>query len=423
MQNVRGRNKRLRDLRFSDVAVASYNSAMKLRVLSTPLQLQRVFERLIEDYDTFSWAVAWAGVGFHECDLLRRHVKKARKIVVGTHFYQTHPDFIAEFQDDKAFRFFFDADALEGTFHPKVFVFESEAGECAAIVGSANFTAAALTKNVELALLVEGDTLESTAVIRRLVDQVDSLWQDAKPFPKAELAAYRDKWRRRWPPKLHKPLFKKGRSPLEVPLLRQSWPALYRQMRNTPEFRDRLKMLQETRAFFHPGIRFSSLAIEQRRKVAGVFRDEAATKWRLFGSMAGAIPFKQRIRQNNPKISRALEHIPWEGAVLRSHYEDFLATFRTAFVYKKPFAGVAVPTRLLAMKRPDYFLCIDERNKAELAKQMNTTATSFTLDSYWDFTSALIDTSWWSSAEPRSGDERQAWVARAAMLDCILYFG
>jgi hypothetical protein len=174
-----------------------------------------------------------------------------------------------------------------------------------------------------------------------------------------------------------------------------SWPQLYRQIEKTRYFDDRLKMLSAIRSFYGPGKRFSDLTLEQRWKVGGICADEPMLKWRLFGSMAGAIPFKQRIRDNRQEISKALNCIPWCSAVTSSHFQQFLEIFRTAFVYAKPYNGLATASRLLAIKRPDYFMCVDGPNKKPLATKLRVPVSSFTLDSYWDLTLQLIDTPWW----------------------------
>src|SRR6266700_7137080 len=128
-----------------------------MKLLSTPRELSRTLSGLIRDYDSFYWSVAWASVGFEGYECLKKNSRKARMIVVGTHFYQTHPDFIKQFSGNRAFRYFYDTDAINGVFHPKIFVFTKANGEAAAIVGSANFTGAALGKNVEVCLLIQGE--------------------------------------------------------------------------------------------------------------------------------------------------------------------------------------------------------------------------------------------------------------------------
>ena len=94
-----------------------------MKLLSSSGDVRRTIVRLIRSYDELYWAVAWASVGFEAYDALRQNSRKARMIVVGTHFYQTHPDFINQFSGNKAFRYFYDNAAVAGVFHPKAFLF------------------------------------------------------------------------------------------------------------------------------------------------------------------------------------------------------------------------------------------------------------------------------------------------------------
>lgn len=98
---------------------------MRIQLLHNSEQHRAAFEKLMRRYERFYWAVAWAGSGFNEYQLLLKNSHKIAKIVVGTHFYQTHPDFIFNFGCHNGCRFFYNSEAIAGTFHPKVFVFES----------------------------------------------------------------------------------------------------------------------------------------------------------------------------------------------------------------------------------------------------------------------------------------------------------
>jgi HKD family nuclease len=82
-------------------------------------------------------------------DLLAEHRDKIEQLTVGVHFYQTHPDFIAEFLDHDGVRFVMNP---SGVFHPKLYMFELPKGRWECVTGSANFTKAAFTSNAEVAV-------------------------------------------------------------------------------------------------------------------------------------------------------------------------------------------------------------------------------------------------------------------------------
>src|SRR5207248_1749024 len=91
-----------------------------MKIISSSSMLQREFARLMAQYDEFLWATAWAGIGSEAFKGLVGHSDKISRIVVGLHFFQTHPDFIAAFMTHKGVRFI---KQTTGTFHPKVYLF------------------------------------------------------------------------------------------------------------------------------------------------------------------------------------------------------------------------------------------------------------------------------------------------------------
>jgi HKD family nuclease len=103
-----------------------------MRVLTTAAEVNAELMRLLRDCSWCQVAVAWASVGFKAFDLLANSAKKTEKMVVGTHFYQTHPDFIKRFLTYSNVRFVLNPD---GVFHVKVYLFEKSSGEWECVVG------------------------------------------------------------------------------------------------------------------------------------------------------------------------------------------------------------------------------------------------------------------------------------------------
>jgi hypothetical protein len=62
-----------------------------MRVLTTTDEINGELLRLIRQCSSCHVAVAWASVGFRAFDLLARNAEKVERMVVGIHFYQTHP--------------------------------------------------------------------------------------------------------------------------------------------------------------------------------------------------------------------------------------------------------------------------------------------------------------------------------------------
>jgi HKD family nuclease len=97
-----------------------------MKILATATDLNRELMRLLRECDSCQVAVAWASVGFKAFELLTKHEDKIARMIVGTHFYQTHPDFIEQFLGHANVRFVFHPDSL---FHPKVYLFEKPGNE------------------------------------------------------------------------------------------------------------------------------------------------------------------------------------------------------------------------------------------------------------------------------------------------------
>jgi len=68
-----------------------------MKLITKSGQIKTIFLDLLSNYQQYFWTTAWAGVGSEPYNDLKRLRKRIRKIVVGLHFYQTHPDFIEQF--------------------------------------------------------------------------------------------------------------------------------------------------------------------------------------------------------------------------------------------------------------------------------------------------------------------------------------
>ncbi|OCG63137.1 hypothetical protein [Gilliamella sp. GillExp13] len=156
--------------------------------------------------------------------------------------------------------------------------------------------------------------------------------------------------------------------------------------------------------------------------MAGLIDDGSEIEWKWFGSMVGAGVFHSKINNNDPNISNALNCIPLTGPVNEANYNQFIKIFKQAFPAGK--CGIGIASRLLAMKRPDYFVCLDGQNRPALCKDFGIPQ-KIDLETYWEqIIARIIDSVWWSSSCPddsRKKEEKQAWNGRVAMIDAIFY--
>jgi hypothetical protein len=180
---------------------------------------------------------------------------------------------------------------------------------------------------------------------------------------------------------------------------------------------ERLQVFREIRQLFAQTVRFCDLDYSGRRKIAGLFKS-ANPSFLLFGSMQWVGLFKQAIKDNNEGISLALDEIPLEGDISRDQYQRFADRFLGAFER----AGMALASRLLAMKRPDTFVCVNTQNREGLVQSLRVSP-SRDPEAYWDLIERVRACTWWRAPQPTAGDEREVWRARAAFLDALFYTG
>ncbi|BBE11035.1 hypothetical protein HH1059_11040 [Halorhodospira halochloris] len=140
-----------------------------MQLISSNKKLARTLSRLIESHAEAKFAVAWASSGNSVFDLIQEHTSRITRAIIGTHFYQTHPDVIDAFQGKENARFVLQP---SGVFHPKLYLFTSE-DRWEALIGSANLTSGALSTNSEAMLLIGGAGDDSTSVRNEVVSLID----------------------------------------------------------------------------------------------------------------------------------------------------------------------------------------------------------------------------------------------------------
>jgi len=390
-----------------------------VKLISTNTALKSNLLRLIRKYDNISFGTAWAS---SKTDVFAELTKAKAKIttgVIGTHFYQTHPDVLDEFVGSSKVRFVLQP---EGVFHPKVFAFWT-AKSWEILIGSANLTAGAIKANTELSTLIshEDGTPE-------LLDEVLATIDGYEGRPISQVDA--DNYRRIW--KLKTPVRDKlegtyggnraAKPEVESPVMTMDWSTFYAEIQKdkTHGFTDRLYMLDQVANEFAKAQRFNDIPFQERLGIAGL-RSKTIKNSEWFGSMVGAGKFYKLMNASEPAFSVALDAIPPTGAVTRSQYDTFIREYLKAF--PKGRDGLGTATRLLSMKRPDTFLCVDGANLKKLAHDVGMKRPDkLDYERYWaEVVERLQQAPWWQSPEPKQRSEAKAWRARAAMLDAIFY--
>ena len=412
-----------------------------MKLISESKELLSLFQKNLKWCESLYFATAWASPVKGLFEKLLEDRKKIKLGVVGIHFYQTHPDFINEFIDDKKVKFVMQT---SGTFHPKIYFFHRDE-EWRLIVGSANLTNAAFSENSEVCVYIDNkDDDKGDLIGYNALDILCKYNNQAESFDRKKFEIYKETWLRqqRRIRKLSSEYGQKKNSfakkaSLPIFLYDLSWDDFYSAVLNENikekgRFEKRVKLLKEVKKIFrkksNEGFKlFSDYSPDERKLIAGLdvkFRgdDGKFLDWGLFGSMRGARNFRGYIGKDCEEISDALESIPRDGIVEKKQYDEYVKKITKLY-------GISLGTasRLLAMKRPDTFVCVDNENSDGLSKFLRIPnimhqKKEIIFDVYWDEVICRIkDFTWWNEEKPTDKTERFVWENRAVFFDSLFY--
>jgi HKD family nuclease len=407
-----------------------------MQILASATAIDSELNRLISACSSCQIAVAWASAGFESFGRLFANTAKIKRMIVGTHFYQTHPHFIETFRQNANVRFLLNPN---GVFHPKVYFFETSDRSWECIIGSPNFTQGGTELNDELAVLITADDYGASEARSNVQSAIDGYWTRGRAVSSAELNAYRIMWARK------RPILKKlagrfgnpngddigdkGKHPLDVPILAMPWSEFFEKVKLERQtayghcMEGRLMVMRNIRQLFSTHQQFDQIDEIGRQRIAGLKRPVAGddVDYRWFGSMVGSGKFWHAINSNDTNLSEALGEIPSSGEISREQYLAYVERFKRGFPEGRH--GIGTATRLLAMKRPDVFVCFNDGNKVGLCGAVRISP-RVGYEEYWDSVVArIMEANWWCAAPPQASVEREVWDARAAFLDSLYYDG
>lgn len=391
-----------------------------MRLIKGGSSLDSKLVKLLEKHDHVTFAVAWASANNNAFSSIASSRKKIKKAVIGTHFYQTHPDVLDEFIGFKKCHFVLQP---QGVFHPKVYLFWSKTS-WDLLIGSANLTKGALSKNAELLLHVTNK--DSDEALRSQAEKIIAdYWEQGEIVTNREAIRYRGLWKSQQN-SLRRVSGQygssgKSKAPVHTEIMSMSWAEFYKKVQADPYhgFQERCELLDLVSEEFSTHDSFSDMALGVRKTIAGLPNDWNE-HWGWFGSMNGAGYYHQAINDNNIHISNALGAIPQDGIVTSDCYLEYIEEFIRAFPNGRD--GVSTASRILALKRPDQFVCLDSKNKSQLCKDFGIKQSGMDYHRYWDdVICRIMDSVWWNSPIPLKQKEKRVWYGRAAMLDAIFY--
>ena len=399
---------------------------MKVSVLDAA-SFRKTLLHLISKHEQIYMAVAWAHAG-PVADKLIENKHKFKSVTVGLDFCATDPDFVDALRKVPNAYVFKKSGAC---FHPKIYLFRT-GHDAEAIVGSANFTSGGLGTNVEACLHLTCDVKE--AAICELLATLESYAPHRQPVTKqladayrrqAEIAASRSR-----PPSPILPSDKADFQRIESDLLKMDWAAFIDEARKDPNhhFETRMRFLRYLQTLFARAQSFDDMSVSEWKAVAGIVHPDAVADSGLekhqigwFGSMQGSGSFTKLIANKDDRIAKAIDCIPRRGPVRERDFGRFCTLFESAFADSARIGRTPTATRLLAMKRPDVFVCVNNGNKASLAKALQFPPSTLSLHNYWKRVVEPIRLATWYNAPRPEGRDAEAWDCRAVLVDAIYY--
>lgn len=391
-----------------DVAIDS------MRLINDPAELTEVFEDLISRYDKFHCCVAWAGApkSFRAGKLLLKHASKIKKIVVGLHFYQTHPDFISTFIEDDRVRFIMET---HGVFHDKIYLFSNTAKDWCAIIGSSNFTKGGFENNSECNIIISDADEKGINTYKALIRKIENTYKSAIHFTDTMFGDYQDCYNHQKGKRdsLGSVIKTSKRDFDSSELTLMPWDEYCALLRKTNRVQTCIDVLSNIQILFNENKSYGDMNETERKSVAGFVSHNDI--YAFFGTTKRNYRFGKLIEANDKNLAKIIDSIPSEGDMTFAEYKKFINYF-----LDKWDAPLATATRLLAMKRPDAFLCVNGKNKRMLAKYLNIPSTTLSLQNYWDLVVVPIrQASWYNNRSPKQGNAY--WPYRVALLDALIY--
>jgi HKD family nuclease len=394
-------------------------------LLTTPIQIRNKLISLIKECNTIQLAVAWASANHEVFKTLIDNKDKISKLVVGTHFFQTDPIFLEYFLDNDKVRVIYETGEV---FHPKIYYFKLEdRWEC--LIGSANFTNGAMSKNKEILVSFSSEDKDMHQTEQEIWMTINEWFKEGFIIDEEYLTKYKNHHENKKNLLISLSTSKSTTSNnfYNNKIFNYSWEEYYNKILNEDyhgenAIIDRIKVLTSAKELFKRD-RFCNLSEEERRKISGYeeWKEDTEFDWQWFGSMKPEGTFKGLVKSNNENLSLALDQIPLEGSLTKEHYLSFLNYYKLAISDNSNRLSGA--TRLLAMKRPDYFFCLDSKNKKKFCEDFGIKEKELHIDTYWDIVVDKVTSClWWINQENFQNEtEKKVWECRAAFLDALYY--
>jgi HKD family nuclease len=395
-----------------------------MELISDGNNLSKLLVNFTNDHDNMSFAVAWASSTTEVFETILHNRNKIVHGVFGTHFCQTHPDVLNRFIGFENVRFILEQPQSKGTFHPKVYLFYSGIKNWDLVIGSANMTHAAFGANQELCLYISSGEKCQT-LFKQAQKAIETMWTNGLVMDNENAEQYLNRYNEK-----NDIIIRGTEIHTDVTeIMTWDWKEYFERVTadKNQHISKRLTVLEAARKQFN-NKSFHDMDIDWRLAIAGrKIEDCNGLPFFWFGYISHRlIAYQNKIKNNNIKISNALDHINTDGDVTHDDYIAYLNEFRNAFLPGEG-CGKTILTRLLSFKRPDYFICLNSKNIESLCLKFNIRIKSIrrsNFEKYWPtLISRIVNSTWWKKEESelKTDLERRVWRCRAAMLDTVCY--
>lgn len=369
-------------------------------------ELKKVFRDQIESSEEVYLSAAWVTEDHSVYRSLLKSKDNIKKFFCGVSGYITSPEVLEDFKDHPNFYIVDDTEL----FHHKAYMFV-KGEQTTVICGSPNLTWKAFGANDEI--------VQCTTIDGR-IDLFKSIEFQIKHKLRRVTPEFVDKYREDFRlAKEGRERDERERSHLSYTYAHYSWEKMRDVFHRTEHIEERLQLLSDIQRDMSQDFNFLTEA--QRKRIAGTLPSSQNmegydAKW--FGNMSGSGVFAHAVIEQADKLSDLLKLIPLRGEVSEVMFNQFCTEFRKGFNWENP---LSTATRLLSMRRPDYFLCVTSANRDKLALDFGFRSQDLDLSSYWNLVLGPIQSSrWWKEAYIDVVRDDLKFF-RVALLDCLYY--
>ncbi len=188
-----------------------------------------------------------------------------------------------------------------------------------------------------------------------------------------------------------------------------------------------LKLLNAADEILNQGKDLTTTTVQERNLIAGV-SDNQLTKslqfdHQLLGDMTSYASFKKVIKADAEGFAKVMKVIPSNGAIDGWHFMQFIDTYQQWFAANGFKQSPLYPaTRLLSLKRPDQFVCLNEHSQSKLCDALDIKPLKKQeFQRYWDnIITPIQKAKWFDSFLPMEAAEQPLHRVRFAMLERLL---